>query len=333
MKVRRFYGDERGSFTIEANIVFPLIFLITLLLVFAALFFYQKTVLYYTATTVAERTAHIWDNSFKDPITGAHRYDEHDDLYWRWTQDRVSDMFGFIHTRSPETVHLPQQTDVGNTGDEAGVRYKLLVAAKQLKPHVTGTVMYSHRILQRSVQVSLERSMGMPGFTKPFLSDEMNVEADASVIDPVEFIRTVSLIESYAKQLQQYNVSRQAASDAIDEFLGIQSPATFAIHHDAHMYLMQLVDGREQHFETSHGTRMVDAFDPHHISHQAFLTFNTANLRLQLAKDAELLMKGDIVKGVVWHFFRRTGQTGRVGPSDSLLREIEEQGIVVVIHD
>lgn len=175
--------------------------------------------------------------------------------------------------------------------------------------------------------------MSLPSFTKPFTFAEMDAEALATIVDPVDFIRTVSLVETYAKKLRDQNVSKQAASDAIDEFLGIQTPATFAIHRDAHLYLQQLVNGREVHFETSHGMRMVDAFDPNQISHQAFLTFNTTNLRLQLAKDAELLLKGDKVKGVVWHFFRRTGQTGRVGPSDNLRREIEEHGIVVVIHD
>lgn len=330
MLARSLYDNERGSMTVEASIIFPIVFIMTLLFVFAALFFYQKTVLYHTASTVAERTAYVWDNSYKDPRTGAHHYDEHDDLYWRWTQDRVTDMFGFIHSRPPQTIYAPEQSI--EAGLE-GVDYKLQGAAKQLKPHMTGTVMYTNRLIHRTVEVSLDSSMSMPGFATPFLSGEMNAKASATVIDPVDFIRTVSLVETYAKQLIAHNVSKQAASDAIDEFLGIQSPATFDIHHDAHVYLQQLVDGRERHFETSHGMRMVDAFDRNHISHQAFLTFNTSNLRLQLAKDAELLMNGDIVKGVVWHFFRRTGQTGRVGPSDSFLREIEAHGIVVVIHD
>lgn len=324
------YSDERGRFTVEATLLFPFIFIIVLTLIFGSLYVYQKTVLYYTASTIAERTAYVWDNSHKNHRTGAFNVQQYDDLYWRISGDSVSDIFSFIKRNEATTFQLPEQLAQPSL---RGPAVKLKNGAEQLVDGLQGELSYRNRFVDRRVQVTLSSGLQLPSFTHPFLPHEVQAESSATIVDPVEFIRTVTLVDQYARKLGEKMVTKQKTNKALNEFLGNDSPATFATHQEALAYLQSFVQGKERHLDTSHGKRMIDAFDQYSISHQAFLTFNTTNLRLQLAKDAELLADGSVVKGVVWHFFRRTNQTGTVGPSEQLRREIESKGIVVVIHD
>src|SRR5690606_34842063 len=110
--------------------------------------------------------------------------------------------------------------------------------------------------------------------------------------------------------------------------------SSFAHHDQAAAYLRTIVGGKEAEFETVHGKRRIDAQDASGVVHQAYLTFTAKQLEeVQLPKDVDLIQRHPEVSGVVWHFFRRTGQTGKVGPPDHLLRKLEASGITVVIHD
>ncbi len=303
---RRLVTDQRGSFTVESSLVFPIVFIVTLLVIFASLFFYQKATLYYTAATLADRTAYQWNHSFHN-----------DGLYWRMLSDR--------RAASPITNNDSLPT--------SGSLKKLQTAASSVTKGIRGSINYSNDLFDRRITVELENWFYAPIFTKSFLSNRILIEASSGVIDPVEYIRTIELIQTLGKDLVSKGISREQAKKALEEFLGIHSPGSFATHREAHAYLKLLVDGKELRLSTSYGVRVLDAFDRYSISNQAYLTFNESNLKLQLAKDAELLLKGDVVKGVVWHFFRRTNQTGRVGPSDAMRAEIESKGILVIIHD
>lgn len=327
--VRRLASETKGSFTIESSLIFPIIFMISLVLIFGSLFFYQKAGLYYIASTAADRTAFVWDNSYKDLKTGAYELGQNDGLYWRMS-DSISDMFGFAVENVPSTFKFPEQnSEVGLSGPLK----KLQNGAKQFNEGITGTITYTHQLLDRRVKVQLQSWFQLPFFAETYLTNIMHAEASSGVVEPVEFIRSVDLVRTYIKELQDRGITKQESKQALDEFLYLKSPASFDVHRQAHDYLQLLVNGREIHLETTHGVRRVDAFDSQAISHQAYLTFNEKNIRLQLTKDAELLTNGYKIKGVVWHFFRRTNQNGRVGPSDQLRADIESKGIVVIIHD
>jgi hypothetical protein len=328
--MKRLLKGTLGSFTIESSLIFPLIFMVTLILIFGSLIFYQKAGLYYTASTLVDRTAYVWDNSYKDPYTGSFEPGQNDGLYWRISNDSVSDMFGFAVQNTPMVLQFPGQLS------EEGLNLplkKLQIGANQLSEGISGTLTYTNHWFDRRIKVKLQSWLHLPSFAESYISDQIYVEADSGVVDPVEFIRSIDLVNTYAKELRDRGIRKQAAKDALDEFLELKSPASFDIHRQAHNYLQLLVNGREIHLETSHGVRRVDAFDGQGVSHQAYLTFNEKNIRLQLAKDAELLTNGNKVGGVVWHFFRKTNQKGRVGPSEQLRADIESKGIVVIIHD
>ena len=82
--------------------------------------------------------------------------------------------------------------------------------------------------------------------------------------------------------------------------------------------------------ETVGERRKIDVLDRDGIAHEAKYTLNAGDARQQLRKDAELMRRGE-VKGVVWHFFRT--KNGSVSLSASLRKELERNGIVVIIHN
>lgn len=69
--------DDRGSFTIEASILLPMVMCITMLLLFFCLYSYQKSMLLQVASGATERAAYNWDNSHKE-VSGSYAAGEYD---------------------------------------------------------------------------------------------------------------------------------------------------------------------------------------------------------------------------------------------------------------
>jgi hypothetical protein len=78
-------------------------------------------------------------------------------------------------------------------------------------------------------------------------------------------------------------------------------------------------------------TRKIDALDPDGIAHEAKYTVNNKQAHQEILKEVELIRKG-LIKGSVWHFFR-VKKTGQVELSSSLRKDLEEHGIIIVIHN
>ena len=164
--------------------------------------------------------------------------------------------------------------------------------------------------------------------------DTIAETAKSIVIDPVEFIRTVDFTHSYAAQLLDA-LPMGEANEVMHRTTSL-SPSD-ALKFDGHDVdvvpdLQQLVNGRAEDYPSDYGVRHVDALDKSGVAHQAFCTYNTANMtNVQLPKDTELLKTGKL-KGVVWHFFTNCRGV-QSKPSQNFLKRIRGAGIVVVIHD
>lgn len=313
-----FFRQTEGYFTIEANLLFPLLLFMTLILLFCSLFFYHYAVLYYKTFTTAERISYEWHHS-ADDLSGAHGLGGLDDML---QHHPVWHLFSRSSGQSL-SVQLPVQPD-GHQG--YGVRRKLQASARSVSQDIRGSLSYVYRLLDSRIRVELLPTVRLPQFTSFVINDSLSTSGSSIIVNPAEFIRTVELIDTYLNKLLSAGVSKQEAGDALDEFFQMRERPDITSHQEAFVYLQQLVDGDELHMDTSHGVRMIDAFDRQGIAHQAYYTFNRASLSPQLAKDAELLADGKAVKGVVWHFFKE-------GPAPSLRQEIEDKGIVIVVHD
>jgi hypothetical protein len=329
-KLRRLLGDCRGTFTIEASIVMPTIFICTLSLLFLALFVFQSAAAQYTAGVAADRAAFIWDNSNRNPVTGAFNLGEDDGLYWRLHSDSVSDLFAFLIPNTAAHISLPATGLNGNNSPEAKLRRVGAAISKEW----TGTMQYSNSGLFREVTVKVNKPFHTPAYAGRWLLNHVQSKAQAQVVDPVESIRIIDFTRTFISEVKGRISPRAALATFIEPQSAPEQRMVINSHASAASYLQALVSGSAEIINV-HGTtdRQVDALDANQVAHQAFYTFNESQLRsVQLPKDAELLQEGTQIKGVVWHFFKQSSRD-TVTLSASFRQELQRKGIVIVIHE
>ncbi|MNN12131.1 hypothetical protein D3C81_1251140 [compost metagenome] len=100
---------------------------------------------------------------------------------------------------------------------------KLSSTGKELPPGMSGTMEYSNKLLFRKVTVSLERLVPMMPLEKVIGDVTQRTRADAYVVDPVEWIRTVDLVRYYGAKFKGRSVEgdkmdQQEAGEALKKF-------------------------------------------------------------------------------------------------------------------
>ncbi|WP_340019637.1 TadE/TadG family type IV pilus assembly protein [Paenibacillus sp. FSL H3-0457] len=192
------FKKEEGSFTVEASLIFPVVLFILVLLLFFTMYMYQKTFLNQHAYAASERAAYSWDNSHKQAMTGEFVAGEHDNLYWRLTDDRMlGALFGWAGADNQVSVSIP----AGEGGSL--LEQKLAQAVQQMPSAMKGTIEYQNSLIQRKVTTKLEQVISLP--LPSFLFDSGNrvlTQGSSAVVEPVEFIRTVDLIRYYAAKFK-----------------------------------------------------------------------------------------------------------------------------------
>ncbi|WP_433751735.1 TadE/TadG family type IV pilus assembly protein [Paenibacillus amylolyticus] len=201
---------EEGSFTVEASLIFPVVLFILVLLLFFTMYMYQKTFLNQHAYAASERAAYSWDNSHKQTMTGEFVAGEHDNLYWRLTDDRMlGALFGWAGADNQVSIPVP----AGEGGSLS--EQKLAQAVQHMPSAMKGTVEYQNSLIQRKVTTKLEQVISLP--LPSFLFDSGNrvlTQGSSAVVEPVEFIRTVDLVRYYAAKFK--GKGGEAASTAAE---------------------------------------------------------------------------------------------------------------------
>jgi hypothetical protein len=330
---------EDGSFTIESALLLP----VTILLLIGALFLFvlsaHMSLTYVTAEETANRTAHVWDNSYKHPVTGMFTTMEFDPLYWRWLNDGAEQWFGFVTGNEMSTVTYPREPEA-DTGTTRLTEKKLSIAADSWPVSYTGMGGFRNAGFTKSVSMMSIVPFRAPGMFGLDWADAVSGTSSELIIEPAEFIRNIELLIGYIPVVRQ-KLEGDALRNTLSPWLDRQDPIpdvdrslSFQHHTEAVKYLRALVRGKEQRMPTqSNGKwRLLDAVDKHGVVHQAYIGPKSLNkdVTSQMLKDAELIREGK-VSGIVWHFFRRTGDSS-AGPSASLKRELQKHGIIVVVH-
>jgi len=304
---------ESGKFTLEASLVLPLVLVMTFACLFAASDAARHAGLNADAAKAGTRAAFNWDNSGKAAATGAFYPGQYDDLYWRITQDFPGSALT-ARKIGKALGHLPESAEAEGE--------------------------YDNRFLIRTVSVAAGAGRAAPGL--PFIPDsggQLRAAAASVVTEPAETVRLIDTARTYWPVIRTA-FSERETDGMVEEFrrrpgISETGPLSFASHDEARAYLQGLVRGRLSRVDTeSVGEwRMIDALDSFGIAHQAYFAFKSehSDIVRQMLKDEELLRRG-MVKGVVWHFFRRE-RDGSIGLSDGLRRMLEERGIVVIVHE
>jgi|SRR5690625_3391669 len=189
--------NEKGMFTLEASLIFPIIFILTISLVLFSLVIYQKVVIYQKAHLIAERASFTWDNSKKEFDTGY--FDEHqystmdggDGLYWRTNSIGQQ----FIEKILPGGLGGPLEE-------------------KRQRARTHGSAMYSSGDVEikfpdavgfdKRIEVTASSDLKLPDFVNLISDDNFSTIVTASVKDPMELVRTTDFVVHYAKEVMGY---------------------------------------------------------------------------------------------------------------------------------
>ncbi|MGD9677844.1 MAG: TadE/TadG family type IV pilus assembly protein [Vulcanibacillus sp.] len=187
--------SDKGSFTIEASMVFPIVFLLVLSLVFVSIVIYEKASLYYIASCTAERATYNWNNSFKNLSTGEFALGEYESsLYWRLTDDRIFDsLLNLSNDFQPIEVTIKEDYGLGYSLPGK----KMMLLADNIPKNLSGRIIYQNSI-QRGIIVELESSMKVPSFVTALIGQKIVERAYSTVTEPVEFIRTIDFLMGYS---------------------------------------------------------------------------------------------------------------------------------------
>ncbi|MFP4976067.1 TadE/TadG family type IV pilus assembly protein [Paenibacillus sp. CN-4] len=213
--------SSEGSFTLEASMVLPIVLLLTMLLLFFSLYSYQKSMLLQIASTVTERAAFNWDNSYKGK-GGAVEPGRYDSLYWRIGEDGVlSSWFGIGAAEGRLKVPLPAAE-----GTEGLPGRKLKQSGGIVQGGITGEIGYQFEWSGRKVTSQLEKVLKLPPLDEMLADGAVpRVSAQSAVTEPAEFIRTVDLVRYYSAKFKTsrakgQGVNRQDASAMLSKLGG-----------------------------------------------------------------------------------------------------------------
>ncbi|OMF38910.1 hypothetical protein BK133_00725 [Paenibacillus sp. FSL H8-0548] len=218
---------EQGSFTLESTIVFPLLLGLILLFILFGMYMYQKVIVYYAASTTAERAAYSWDNSSREARNGMLTNLSYDGLYWRISEDKLlGSLFGTSEEEGTAVVALPLMEAKAEENDP--------LANRKLKQSVEwigkaglayeGQVSYERSAVKKTIEVKLKAPLSNQLVEKSWLRRESKSVAAASVVDPVEFIRSVDLVRYYYAKFSKGagggEQSRSRAGQALAPYKG-----------------------------------------------------------------------------------------------------------------
>lgn len=327
-RICRFCRGEAGSFHIESTLLMPVVFWFTLAMLGLGFVAYQKGDLLQSAYEWSERSAYVWKDSHKDAVTGAFVYQDMDDVY----AGMVSEGLGWLRA----SLKGFRQAEIAFPGLEVSGQSlsgrKLLRSSQELEGQIFGEGEYVNRVLEGEVRADWSREWAT--WVQNVMAPQgrrLQEGAAAYVADPVEFLRTVELVTTYATKLKSRFATPDEATNALRQLLpGEAQPVDIRSEAQAKAYLQQLLHAKGTTISTPYGDRIIDVLDADGFAHEAKYTVNKADTKLQIKKDAELIRSGK-VKGVVWHFFL-VKKTGKFDTTPTLLRELEESGIMVVYH-
>jgi uncharacterized protein (UPF0333 family) len=206
--MRNFYKNHRGSFTIEASLIFPVIFLITVAMLFFSIFIYQKVTLYSLASETAEKAAFVWDNSYRDINTGEYENGQKDPLYWRTLNDNMTDLVAVMLEEERASVEIDQNGNVVLSDNNSLSNLKLKNAAGLIPRGISGKISYQNLLVERTIEVELETVFKNPILGIFFKKEIISAKATAKVTEPTQFIRNVDFIFIYAQELKHRLGSR-----------------------------------------------------------------------------------------------------------------------------
>jgi hypothetical protein len=289
-----------------------------MLLVTGALIAWMQTIQAYIVTDAsADRVAHAWGSSMSDDRG---LFVAHDPLYRRTTSEGLMMWLG--GNGAQETIALPHQSPPQS-----------LLAQKLSRAHTDWPRAYrgEARVRTRMLYTVVDVRVRAPRLW----AHPANETSSELITDATEWLRHVRLMRFIIQNGQPIVARMKAMLAKFVPLQGVLSPmavATYRTHAEAVRAIRAWVRGtgaRRPTKPVGHW-RLIDALDRDGIAHQVYIGPKSIEVIDQLEKDQELL-RTHAVRGVVWHFVQRTGET-TYGPSAQLIARMREAGVLYVVH-
>jgi len=197
--------NNRGSYTVEAAIVFSVIIIVLSCLVLSFMLMYHKVLLTKTAGSAAQKAAAMWtqgDNLY-DGIFGD-----------QWGEKKYSETVQGAVDLEIRRAQLQSELDSGLLGREE-IKYKAgqLAVYRELsrivrKPEsTTVNFNYKRHLLAGEIIVTITQEMKIPFGSLKYYFDGKDTltligTGTAAVVQPAEYVRNVDLVLEYAGKLK-----------------------------------------------------------------------------------------------------------------------------------
>lgn len=199
-------SKERGSITVEAAILVPLIISSIVAVIFIGLLYYQRALLQSAADRTVQAGAASWCNISSDMATGKTEIGKLGDagLYWRLFESGKNEKVNRIKNYSEQLLKKrcilkPSDSDVFVEIKDFIVYKKLVVTVENSYPVPGG---------------SLTGLFGLKGCVK------IKVTSYANINDPSEFIRNTDFILDIEKELENKYEGLKNIADKTREIFG-----------------------------------------------------------------------------------------------------------------
>lgn len=182
----------KGSYTLEAAIVLPVVLMVTFSLIYLGMHIYQKLIMAESAVYASVQVASAWGDSGQDIESGFSEELPRDGLYWRLYRDMPgSDLV---------KVKIASAQELMDSRLQAAAMKTVVMGGPKLE------ICFVNRIISRRILTRAEAALYTPSgpLIRPMTGSEPRIEARADVAEPVEFIRTCELGAEYLQDILAY---------------------------------------------------------------------------------------------------------------------------------
>src|SRR5690606_9357781 len=205
----RLVKDEKGSMTVEASLVMPIVLLVTFSFILLAMQGYHAAKLQRDAVMTMARAAGSWVCCTASSGSSGEGESSVGHLYWRWQEGGVR---SWLDTTEDGKVEHRLPLPVQSTGayEAQPALRKLATAAKPLGRDVIGELSYVSKLLGSSINADVRTGLRTPMLL--LVNDKAAAAKSISgIADPVEWTRNTEMIRGYALRLQERGMSQGEA--------------------------------------------------------------------------------------------------------------------------
>lgn len=206
--------DEKGNFTFESALVFPLIILVIVVMMLAAVYMYQVIFLQYVSTSAAERASYIWDDHDRALSTGSELSDFQYGVYEsNMLLQLITKVIPISQQNQEKTLYFSSSEPYEAVMTQSLVNDKLNVIkeyASNLPIRMNGSINYSTASLLPRIEIQLKQEISPLFFQHNMLLPSPSYKVSRSLVQPMELIRDTDFVIFLSEKLKNLTSSEQA---------------------------------------------------------------------------------------------------------------------------